>query len=72
MDLKGPLEVNNLLDNTQHLFEGQVHGPEALIARGNEIFATVLGGQIIKISGNHVTHVAKIGQPCGMFDGFLI
>lgn len=57
--------MNNLLDNTERLFEGQLHGPEGLLRRGNEIYATVLGGQIIKIIGNHITHVAKIGQPCG-------
>lgn len=65
LPLTGPLEVNNLLDNAQRLLEGQIHGPEDLLKRGNDIFASVIGGQIIKINGDHITHVAKIGQPCG-------
>lgn len=59
------MEVNHLLDNGERLFEGQVHGPEALLKRGNEIFASIHGGEIIKITGNHITHVAKFGKPCG-------
>lgn len=66
------MEVNNLLDNAERLFEGQLHGPEDLLRRDNVIFATVLGGQIIKITGNHITHVAKIGQPCGMENSLII
>lgn len=68
LPLAGPLEVNNLLDNAQRLFEGQLHGAETLLRRDNEIFASVLGGEIVKITGNHITHVAKIGQPCGMLN----
>lgn len=65
LDLKGPLEVNNLLDNAEHLFEGQIHGPECLLKRGNEIYASTHGGEVIKINGDHITHVAKFGKPCG-------
>lgn len=67
LDLAGPLEVNNLLDNTERLFEGQVHGPECLLKRGNEMFTTINGGEVIKITGDHITHVAKFGKPCGNF-----
>lgn len=70
LDLAGPLEVNNLLDNAERLFEGQVHGPECLLKRGDEIYASMLGGEVIKISGDHITHVAKFGKPCGKFDHF--
>lgn len=65
LDLTGPLEVNNLLDNAEHLFEGQIHGPECLLKRGNEIYASTHGGEVIKINGDHITHVAKFGKPCG-------
>lgn len=61
------MEVNHLLDNGERLFEGQVHGPEALLKRGNEMYASIHGGEIIKITGNHITHVAKFGKPCGNF-----
>lgn len=65
LNLTGPLEVNNLLDNTERLFEGQVHGPETLLKRDNEIYASIHGGEVIKLSGDHITHVAKFGKPCG-------
>lgn len=67
LDLTGPLEVNNLLDNAERLFEGQVHGPETLLKRGNEIYTTIHGGEVIKITGEHITHVAKFGKPCEGF-----
>lgn len=72
LDLSGSLEINHLLDNTEALFKGQVHGPEVLLKRDNEIFATVLGGQIIKISGNHISHVAKIGKACGKYKSYSV
>ncbi|XP_031618331.1 adipocyte plasma membrane-associated protein [Contarinia nasturtii] len=68
LDLTGPLEVNNLLDNAERLLEGRVHGPETLLMRNNEIYTTVHGGQVIKINGDHITHVAKFGKPC---EGFV-
>lgn len=66
-DLKGPLEINNLLDNAERLFEGRIYGPEHLLARGDDIFTTIHGGEVIKINGDHITHVAKFGEPCGLF-----
>lgn len=65
LDLAGPLEVNNLLDNAERLFEGQVHGPECLLKRGDEIYTSIVGGEVIKMNGDHITHVAKFGKPCG-------
>lgn len=64
-NLSGALEVNHLLDNGERLFEGLVHGPEALLKRGNDIYASIHGGEIVKITGDHITHVAKFGKPCG-------
>lgn len=63
-ELKGPLELNNHLDNAERLLDGRVYGPEALIVRKNEIFTTIHGGEVIKITKDHITHVAKFGQPC--------
>ncbi|XP_017144092.1 adipocyte plasma membrane-associated protein [Drosophila miranda] len=63
-ELKGALEPNFHLDGAERLLEGRVYGPECLIARNNEIYTGIHGGEIIKLSASHVTHVAKIGQPC--------
>lgn len=61
--LTGPLAVNKLLDNTEHLYENRLHGAECMISRGNEIYAS-LANEVVKITGNHITHVAKFGKPC--------
>ncbi|XP_050334729.1 adipocyte plasma membrane-associated protein Hemomucin [Bactrocera neohumeralis] len=63
-DLKGALEPNQHLDGAERLLEGRVYGPECLIARKNEVYTGIHGGEIIKLTADHVTHVAKIGQPC--------
>ncbi|KAH8362784.1 hypothetical protein KR084_000930 [Drosophila pseudotakahashii] len=63
-DLKGALEQNFHLEGAERLLEGRVYGPECLIARNNEIYTGIHGGEVIKLTANHVTHVTKIGQPC--------
>ncbi|KAH8332892.1 hypothetical protein KR074_003480 [Drosophila pseudoananassae] len=63
-DLKGALESNFHLEGAERLLEGRVYGPECLIARNNEIYTGIHGGEVIKLTSNHVTHVTKIGQPC--------
>lgn len=66
-DLKGALESNFHLEGAERLLEGRVYGPECLIARNNEIYTGIHGGEVIKLTSNHVTHVTKIGQPCGAY-----
>ncbi|KAL7731234.1 hypothetical protein ACLKA6_014421 [Drosophila palustris] len=63
-ELKGALEPNFHLEGAERLLEGRIYGPEHLIVRNNEIYTGLHGGEIIKLTANHVTHVAKFGQPC--------
>ncbi|XP_055848817.1 adipocyte plasma membrane-associated protein Hemomucin [Episyrphus balteatus] len=63
-ELKGALEPNFHLEGAEKLLEGRVYGPEHLIARKNEIYTGIYGGEVIKLTADHVTHVAKFGQPC--------
>ena len=63
-ELKGALELNNLLDNAERLFEDKLYGPEAFLVRGNDLYTTIHGGEVVKINGKHITHVAKFGKPC--------
>ena len=63
--LVGPLALNNLLDKSERLYEGRLTGAECLRSRdGKEIFASLVN-EIVKINGQHITHVAKFGKPCG-------
>ena len=59
------MEPNNHLDGADRLLEGRVYGPECLIARKNDIYMGIHGGEVIKMNAGHITHVTKIGQPCG-------
>ncbi|XP_004533668.1 adipocyte plasma membrane-associated protein [Ceratitis capitata] len=63
-ELKGALEPNQHLDGAERLLEGRVYGPECLIARKNEIYTGIHGGEVIKLTADHVTHITKFGQPC--------
>ncbi|XP_037811852.1 adipocyte plasma membrane-associated protein [Lucilia sericata] len=62
--LSGALEPNAILEGADRLLEGRVYGPECLIARKNDIYMGIHGGEVIKMNAGHVTHVTKIGQPC--------
>ncbi|XP_001863709.2 adipocyte plasma membrane-associated protein [Culex quinquefasciatus] len=66
-ELTGGLEPNNHLDNAERLFEDKLHGPEALLVRGQDMYTTVHGGEVVRINGAHITHVAKFGRPCESF-----
>jgi hypothetical protein len=67
-DLTGPLALNTYLDNAQRLLVDRLNGPEHILKRGNDLYTTVCTGQILKINGNHVTHVAKFGEACEYFE----
>lgn len=62
--LTGALEVNNHLDNAERLFEGEIHGPEHLLASGNSYYASLHNGNVVRIDGKHITFIAKFGKPC--------
>ncbi|CAO1334200.1 unnamed protein product [Diamesa tonsa] len=62
--LTGALELNNHLNNAERLFEGVLPGPEHLLARGKSIYASLHNGNVVRIDGDHVTHIAQFGKPC--------
>ncbi len=62
--LTGAFEVNHHLDHADHLLKGKIHGPECMITDGTTIYATLHDGNVVKINGEHVTHLAKFGKPC--------
>lgn len=39
-------------------------GPEAFAAYKNELYTGIHGGDVVKLTGNHVTPVIKFGKPC--------
>lgn len=67
-DLTGPLALNTYLDNAERLLVDRLYGPEHLLKRGNDLYTSVCTGQILKINGNHLTHLAKFGEACEYFE----
>ncbi|XP_058061497.1 adipocyte plasma membrane-associated protein Hemomucin [Anopheles bellator] len=63
-ELKGALEPTDHLDNAERLFEGKIYGPETILVHGKDLFTTIHGGEVIRINGQHITHIAKFGKPC--------
>uniref|UniRef100_A0A7G3AXJ9 Putative secreted mucin n=1 Tax=Lutzomyia longipalpis TaxID=7200 RepID=A0A7G3AXJ9_LUTLO len=64
LELQGVLELNGHLNGAERLLENRVHGPEHLLAIGDSIYTGIQGGEVVRINGDHITHVAKFGQPC--------
>lgn len=64
LEFKGPLALNSYLDKGERFLEGRIHGPEHMIAIGKDIYTGIVGGEVVRINGDHITHVAKYGQPC--------
>lgn len=62
--MTGALELNNHLDSADRIFSGEVPGPEHLLPHGKSIYASLHNGNIVRIDGDHITFVAKIGKPC--------
>lgn len=64
LELKGPLALNKYLDQGERLLEGRLAGPEHILVIGKDIYTGLTNGEVVRINGNHITHVAKFGQPC--------
>lgn len=68
-ELVGPLEPNSHLQKSEHIYEGQVLGPESIVVEGEHIYTGTLDGKILHIYKGQVQVLAKFGkEPCGGFD----
>ncbi|XP_049776721.1 adipocyte plasma membrane-associated protein Hemomucin-like [Schistocerca cancellata] len=65
MPFEGPLQLNDRLNNAEHLFVDLLKGPEAFAVHNGEIYTGIHGGEVVKIVNNSLVHVAKFGKPCG-------
>ncbi|XP_002137431.2 adipocyte plasma membrane-associated protein [Drosophila pseudoobscura] len=67
--LEGALEPNHRLDGAERLLEGRVFGPECLIAKSNEIYTGLRGGNLARIildgsKDGQIAYFAKTGRAC--------
>lgn len=63
-DFVGPLAINDRLDAAEHLFENQIYGPESIVFHKGEMYTGTEDGQIVKIVGNEIIPVARLGRDC--------
>ncbi|XP_063231195.1 adipocyte plasma membrane-associated protein Hemomucin-like isoform X2 [Bacillus rossius redtenbacheri] len=64
MPLEGPLAPNTRLDGAEHLFEGEIKGPESFAVLGGALYTGVHGGHVVKILPDRIVPVAKFGKDC--------
>lgn len=63
--LEGALALNSRLNNAERLFEGDIHGPEALEVHNKQLYTSLHGGYVVRIEDDKVKPVVKFGQDCG-------
>lgn len=67
--LEGKLALNDKLDNAELWHKGDFVGPEAFAEYNGELYTSIHGGDIVKLTGRHITPVVKFGKPCkGVFE----
>lgn len=64
LPLKGPLALNNKLNNAERLFENEIKGPEGLAMYKNELYTTLHNGYVVKLVNDKLVPVVKFGQDC--------
>ncbi|XP_037543223.1 adipocyte plasma membrane-associated protein [Nematolebias whitei] len=67
--MKGCWEPNLKLREAQRLFEDQLIGPESITNIGDVLFTGTADGKILKLIGQKIVTVARLGSPpCGSSD----
>lgn len=63
--LDADLLARRHLDNAEHLFEGQITGPEAFAVYNGAVYTGIHGGFVVQIDEGELKPVVKFGQNCG-------
>ncbi|RZC38688.1 adipocyte plasma membrane-associated protein-like, partial [Asbolus verrucosus] len=61
---EGGLKLNEKLNDVEIWHKGDMLGPEAFVDYKGELYTTLHGGDVVKLTGNHITPVVKFGKPC--------
>ncbi|EFA07693.2 adipocyte plasma membrane-associated protein Hemomucin [Tribolium castaneum] len=61
---EGALKLNEKLNDAEIWHKGDLHGPEAFVDYNGELYTSLHGGDVVKLTGNHITPVVKFGKPC--------
>ncbi|ERL91755.1 hypothetical protein D910_09081 [Dendroctonus ponderosae] len=60
----GKLSLNDRLDAVEIWHKGDFVGPEAFADLDNSLYTSLYNGDIVKLTGEHITPVVKFGKPC--------
>ncbi|GFS72023.1 adipocyte plasma membrane-associated protein [Nephila pilipes] len=65
-NFSGSLAENHKLDQTEHLFEGILEGPESIVFHEDFLYTGLADGRIVRIEDGKIITVARTGEPCDM------
>ncbi|XP_060536494.1 adipocyte plasma membrane-associated protein Hemomucin-like [Cylas formicarius] len=69
LPFEGKLALKESFGDVEILHKGEFVGPESFAELGGELYTTIHGGDIVKLSGNHITPITKFGKPCkGLYE----
>lgn len=60
----GSLALNERLNDVEIWHKGDFTGPEAFADLNGELYTSLYTGDIVKLTGEHITPVVKFGKPC--------
>ncbi|GFW97097.1 adipocyte plasma membrane-associated protein [Trichonephila clavipes] len=63
-NFSGSLAENHKLDQTEHLFEGILEGPESIVFHEGALYTGLADGRIVRIEDGKIITVARTGEPC--------
>lgn len=64
MPFEGKLALNEKLETAEIWHKGDLLGPESFAAYNGELYTTIHGGDVVKLTGDHITPIVKFGKPC--------
>ncbi|ELU04275.1 hypothetical protein CAPTEDRAFT_171602 [Capitella teleta] len=65
---EGPLKPNDLLLQSERIFEGKIKGPESMVNQNGHIYTGTADGKVLHIYKGEIQVLATLGQPpCGSF-----
>ena len=56
--------MNSKLDEADIWHKGDFLGPEAFVDFNGELYTSLHLGDVVKLTGEHITPVVKFGKPC--------
>ncbi|CAH1984610.1 unnamed protein product [Acanthoscelides obtectus] len=62
--LEGKLVLKESLSDVEIWHKGDLIGPEGFAEYNGELYSSLATGEVVKLTGEHITPVVKFGKPC--------